>query len=100
MIEIPGGLYIYADNIVDLCENKDAIQSILKNQFDKFAGYTNDEVLYDAAFISLSLFLNDNFIDTPAKVYGITRYLFEKKKTGFSLRQINIYGQKTGLSID
>lgn len=79
-IEIPGNLYIHVDNIIDIFENEETIQKILQNQFIKFAGYTNDTVLYDAATISLGLFLNDNCIDSPAKMYGIARYLFEKKE--------------------
>jgi len=77
-IEIPNGIYVHADNVIDLFENKADIQKIIENQFDKFCGYTNDEVLMDAATISLGMFLNDNCIDTPAKFYGIVRYLFGK----------------------
>ena len=78
VIEVPGSLYIHADNIVDLFENRDALEKILRNQFNKFYGYTNDVVLYDAALISMSMFLNDNCIDTPEKMYAVARYLFEK----------------------
>lgn len=77
-IEIPGNIYVHADNVIDLFENKARIQKIIENQFNKFCGYTNDEVLMDAATISLGMFLNDNSIDTPAKFYGIVRYLFGK----------------------
>lgn len=82
-IEVPGNLYIHADNIVDLFENRDTLERILRNQFNKFYGYTNDVVLYDAALISLSMFLNDNCIDTPEKVYAVARYLFEKVEKSF-----------------
>lgn len=77
-IEIRGNIYVHADNVIDLFENKTKIQKIIENQFNKFCGYTNDEVLMDAATISLGMFLNDNCIDTPAKFYGIVRYLFSK----------------------
>lgn len=77
-IEIPNSIYVYADNVIDLFENKASIQKIIENQFNKFCGYTNDEVLMDAATISLGMFLNDNCINTPAKFYGIVRYLFGK----------------------
>ena len=77
-VEIPGNIYVHADNVIDLFENKASIQKIIENQFNKFCGYTNDEVLMDAATISLGMFLNDNCIDTPAKFYGIVRYLFGK----------------------
>lgn len=77
-IEIPGKVYVHADNVIDLFENKEKIQKIIENQFSKFCGYTNDEVLMDAAVISLGMFLNDNCIDAPAKFYGIARYLFCK----------------------
>lgn len=77
-IEIPGNVYVHADNVIDLLENKTKIQKIIENQFGKFCGYTNDEVLMDAAVISLGMFLNDNCIDIPAKIYGIARYLFGK----------------------
>lgn len=78
VIEIPGNIYIHADNVIDLFENEESIQKIIENQFNKFCGYTNDEVLMDAATISLGMFLNDNCIDTPTKLYGIVRYLFCK----------------------
>lgn len=77
-IEIPNGIYVHADNVIDLFENMADIQKIIENQFNKFCGYTNDEVLMDAAIISLGMFLNDNCIDTPEKFYGIVRYLFGK----------------------
>lgn len=77
-IEIPGDIYVHVDNVIDLFENKASIQKIIENQFSKFCGYTNDEVLMGAATISLRMFLNDNCIDTPAKFYGIVRYLFGK----------------------
>lgn len=78
VIEVPGELYIHVDNVIDLFENRDMLEKILRNQFDKFYGYTNDVVLYDAACISMCMFLNDNCIDTPEKIYAIARYLFEK----------------------
>ena len=78
VIEIPGNVYVHVDNVVDIHENKEEIQKIIENQFAKFAGYTNDVVLFDAASITLGMFLNDNCIDKPEKMYGITRYLFEK----------------------
>lgn len=77
-IEIPGNVYVHVDNIIDLFENKEKIQKIIESQFGKFCSYTNDEVLMDAAAISLRMFLNDNCIDIPAKFYGIVRYLFSK----------------------
>ena len=77
-IKIPGNVYVHTDNVIDLFENKAKIQKIIENQFNKFCGYTNDEVLMDAAVISLGMFLNDNCIDTSAKFYGIVRFLFEK----------------------
>ena len=79
-VEIPGDVYIHVDNIIDIHENKDAIQKIIEAQFLKFNGYTNDVVLMDAAMITLGMFLNDNCIDTPEKMYGIARFLFEKEE--------------------
>ena len=80
VIEIPGDVYIHADNVVDIYENKEAIQKIIENQFVKFAGYTNDVILFDAVSIKLGMFLNDNCIDKPEKMYGIARFLFEKNE--------------------
>lgn len=82
-IEVPRSLYIHADNIIDLFESKDALEKILRNQFNKFYGYTNDIVLYDAASISMCMFLNDNCIDCPEKIYAVVRYLFEKVEKVF-----------------
>lgn len=82
-IEIPSNIYVHVDNIIDLFENKTSIQKIIENQFGKFCGYTNDEVLMDAATISLGMFLNDNGIDTSAKFYGIVRYLFGKTSNAY-----------------
>lgn len=79
-IKIPGDLYVHVDTVIDIYENKEAIQRIIENQFAKFAGYTNDVVLLDAASIALGMFLNDNCIDTPEKMYGIARFLFEKNE--------------------
>ena len=79
-IEIPGDVYIHVDSVIDIYENKAAIQRIIENQFAKFAGYTNSAVLLDAASITLGMFLNDNCIDTSEKMYGIARFLFEKNE--------------------
>lgn len=79
-IEVPGDIFIHADNIIDLAENKSILDGILKKQFDRLHGYSNSYLLYEAATITLSMFLNDNGIDSPERCYGIVRYLFEKKE--------------------
>lgn len=82
-IEIPGDIFVHADNIIDLAENKSVLDGILKKQFDRLHGYSNSNLLYESATITLSMFLNDNGIDSPDRVYGIARYLFEKKENKY-----------------
>ncbi len=82
-VEVPGEIYIHVDNIIDIFENKEALRKIIENQFSAFAGYTNDVVLMEAATISLRMFLNDNCIDTPGKMYGIARYLFSRTEDSY-----------------
>lgn len=80
VIEMPDDTYVHVDSIIDIEEKSGEILAILQSQFEKFGGYTNDVVLFSAATNSLGMFLNDNSIDTPGKLYGVARYLFEKKK--------------------
>ena len=83
VIEMPGDIYVHANNIVDLFENEDAIDGILKKQFNRLHGYSNSDLLFEAASISLTMFLNDNEINSPERMYGIARYLFGKRKTKY-----------------
>ena len=77
-VAMPEDIFIHVDCIIDLHENTAKILKILSAQFEKFAGYTNDEMIYAAAKITMVMFLNDNAIDTPKKFYAIARYLFQK----------------------
>lgn len=79
-VEMPGDLYVHVENIIDIEENAEKILKILQSQFKKFAGYTNDVVLYSTASISLNMFLNDNCLNTPEKLYRVAKFLFEKIK--------------------
>lgn len=83
VIEMPGDVFVHADNIIDLFENEEAIDSILQKQFARLHGYSNSDLLFEAASISLTMFLNDNGINTPERMYGIARYLFEKRKAKY-----------------
>lgn len=82
-VEVPGEIYIHVDNVIDIFENKEKLRKIIENQFSAFSGYTNDVVLMESATISLGMFLNDNCIDSPGKIYGIARYLFSRVEDSY-----------------
>jgi len=53
------------DDIIDLEEGKNGIREILNAHFLTLYGYSNVGILWNAALNSLSMFLNDNAINTP-----------------------------------
>lgn len=53
------------DDIIDLEEGKNGIREILNAHFLTLYGYSNVGILWSAAQNSLSMFLNDNAINTP-----------------------------------
>ncbi|MFZ5645980.1 MAG: hypothetical protein ACOY46_20695 [Bacillota bacterium] len=60
-------------NIVDLEEGKAGIREILEAHFQTLYGYSNISILWNAAQDTLSLFLNDNAINTADELW---RFLY------------------------
>lgn len=79
VISMPNGKYVHADAFVDLDEAAEAIGKILKTHFASFNGYSNKQLLFNAATQDLSMFLNDNDCEDAGSVYQIARFLFEKR---------------------
>jgi hypothetical protein len=80
IIALPRGRYIHRDNVVDLDEAANVLLRILQAQFRQFDGYSNYRLLFDAARIDLSLFMNDNAFEDEETIFAIAKYLFCKKK--------------------
>ena len=57
-------------NIVDLEEGKAGIREILEVHFQTLYGYSNISILWNAAQDALSLFLNDNAINTADELWS------------------------------
>ncbi len=56
-------------NIVDLEEGKAGVREILEAHFQTLYGYSNISILWNAAQDTLSLFLNDNAINTADELW-------------------------------
>jgi len=82
IIALPDGKYIHRNNVVDLDEAGEALLRILQTQFHQFDGYSNYRLLFDAARINLSLFMNDNAFEDEAMIYAIAKHLFTKENHG------------------
>jgi transcriptional regulator with XRE-family HTH domain len=80
IIEIDNKKYIHRNSITDIDEVAEKLLLILNRQFEQFGGYTNCHLLYDAAKIDLSLFMNDNGFDDELIIYFLTRHFFGKEK--------------------
>lgn len=63
-------------NIVDLEEGKAGIRETIEAHFQTLHGYSNLGILWHAAQDNLSLFLNDNAINTADVFWGIISHLF------------------------
>ena len=57
---------IFSD-MIDFDEGKKGIQKILKTHFNTLNGYSNMYLLWSAAENQISMFLNDNGIDSEEK---------------------------------
>ncbi len=79
VISMPDDKYVHADAFVDLDEAAETIGRILKTHFASFNGYSNKQLLFNAATQDLSMFLNDNDCEDADSVYQIARFLFEKR---------------------
>ena len=60
-----------SDGIIDLDEGKEAIREILNSHFQLLYGYSNINILWNAAQNSLSMFLNDNAINTTDDLWHL-----------------------------
>ena len=79
VMSLPGGRYVHVESFIDLDEAEEILGRILKTHFRQLGGYSNSQLLYDAAEQELSMFLNDNDCEDADTVYAIARYFFEKK---------------------
>lgn len=79
VIAMPDDRYVHVDSFVDLDEAEEAMGRILRTHFAQFGGYSNNQLLFDAASQELFMFLNDNDCESIDAVYAIARFLFEKK---------------------
>lgn len=79
-IEILPRRYLHKEVLVDLDQAVEPLENILQRQFRRFFGFTNAKKLYEAAEQELSMFLNDNGLESEEKVFNIAKYLFAKRK--------------------
>lgn len=82
IVEINPGRYIHRSCIVDINEAAEELRNILRAQFVQFDGYSNNRLLFDAARINLSLFMNDNAFEDDMTIYNLAKYLFSKEEFG------------------
>lgn len=90
IVEISKGVFVHRKRIVDFDEAADILLRILKKQFGQFDGYSNVMLLFDAARIDLTLFMNDNAFDGETTIYFLAKHLFEKE--GFAGHHFIFYG--------
>jgi hypothetical protein len=79
IVEITRGRFIHRSSIVDMDEAAETLLDVLQTQFRQFDGYSNSRLLFDAARIDLSLFMNDNDFEDEATIYAIAKHLFSKE---------------------
>lgn len=65
----------FAD-IVDFEYGRDKLRSILNTHFQMLYGYSHNNILWDAAQNELSMFLNDNAINTPKDLWDFVCRVF------------------------
>jgi len=65
-----------SNNIIDLEYGKTGIRQILETHFRTLSGYSNIHILWDAAQNELSMFLNDNAINTANALWQIIGRIF------------------------
>jgi hypothetical protein len=63
-------------NIVDLNEGKEGIREILEAHFQTLYGYSNINILWNAAQDTLSMFLNDNAINNADDLWSLMQCAF------------------------
>jgi hypothetical protein len=67
----------FAD-IIDFEEGRDGLRSILETHFQMLYGYSSNAILWDAALNELSMFLNDNAINTPKDLWDFICRVFSR----------------------
>jgi hypothetical protein len=80
IVEIEKDWYVHRTCIIDLDEAAVKLLSILQKQFQRFHGYSNSHLLFDAACIDLAMFMNDNGFETELQIYILAKHLFFKEK--------------------
>jgi hypothetical protein len=63
-------------NIVDLEEGKEGLREILETHFQTLYGYSNISIVWNAAQDNISLFLNDNAINTADELWRFMYRVF------------------------
>jgi hypothetical protein len=63
-------------SIVDLEEGKEGLREILEAHFQTLYGYSNISIVWNAALENLSLFLNDNAINTAEELWRFMYRVF------------------------
>lgn len=79
------------DEIINLDEGKSGIREILASHFQTLYGYSNINILWNAAQSSLSMFLNDNAINTPDALWTLLCHAFANE---FVLNSPHIWQSK------
>lgn len=92
IVEISKGAFIHRKSIVDVDEAAATLLRILQLQFKKFDEYCNKALLFDAACVDLSLFMNDNAFESAESIYALTKHLFSKE--GFNGQNYVFYGNE------
>jgi hypothetical protein len=69
------------DDIVDLEAGKKGLQAILETHFQGLHGYSNIRIIWSAAQYNLSLFLNDNAINSAEDLWRFMTRVFLGKLT-------------------
>ncbi len=71
--------YSHIKSFVDLDEAAKILGEILQRHFEQFGGYSNKQLLFNAASEELSMFINDNGCESAEDIYAVARFLFDKK---------------------
>ena len=67
------------DDIIDFEEGRNGLLSILDAHFQMLYGYSSNAILWDAALNELSMFLNDNAINTPKDLWDFVCRVFGRE---------------------
>ena len=70
---------IHVDAFVDWKDGAQKLEEILEKLLNKNNGYVSISQLYEYARAEMQMFLNDNNMDDPRKVFDMAEHLFEKE---------------------